>query len=295
MLYVSRMARRHVTVALSGDGADEMFGGYRRYFFGVLEERIRARFPEAFRRTALGVAARCYPKFDYLPRVFRAKTLLANAADDLAGAYFTSMTAFRDGGLEAVLSEEARRALVGYSPRETFRALFQTVREQPPLAQMQWVDTQTYLPGDILVKADRATMAYSLESRSPWLDYRLAELAFRLPPEFKLRGRTGKYIFKRALTDYIPRRILERTKMGFSVPLAHWFRTSLKPVFQSLAMAQEMEQFLSLGEVRRLWQEHQSRLHNHDRKLWSLLMLAAWHQRHGAPAAANVAVEWAEA
>lgn len=295
MLYVSRMARRHVTVALSGDGADEMFGGYRRYFFGVLEERIRARFPEAFRQSVLGTVSRYYPKFDYLPRPFRAKTLLQNAADDLAGAYFTSMTAFRDSGLEAILSEEARRALRGYSPRETFHGLFQTVREQPPLAQMQWVDTQTYLPGDILVKADRATMAYSLESRSPWLDYRLAELAFRLPPGLKLRGRTGKYIFKRALTDYIPRRILERTKMGFSVPLAHWFRTSLKPVFQSLAMAQDMEQFLSLGEVRRLWEEHQSRLHNHDRKLWSLLMLAAWNRKHRAPEASDAVVEWAEA
>jgi asparagine synthase (glutamine-hydrolysing) len=295
MLYVSRMARRHVTVALSGDGADEMFGGYRRYFFGVLEDRIRARFPEAFRRRVLGTAARYYPKFDYLPRVFRAKTLLGNAADDLAGAYFTSISAFRDGGLERVLGEDTRRELQGYSPREKFRGLFQAVREQPPLEQMQWVDTQTYLPGDILVKADRATMAYSLESRSPWLDYRLAELAFRLPPWYKIRGRTGKYVFKRALAGYIPRRIRERTKMGFSVPLAHWFRTSLKPVFQSLAMAQEMEQFLSLGEVRRLWEEHQSRLHNHDQKLWSLLMLAAWHQRHRAPAAPDAVVEWAEA
>ena len=279
-LYVSRMAREHVTVALCGDGADEMFGGYRRYFFGVLEQRWRERFPGWFRRSVVKKGAQHYPKFDYLPRPFRAKTLLTNIADELGDAYFTSMSAFRDDGLEAVLSEDARRELCGYSPRETFRNRFREVRERRPLEQMQWVDLETYLPGDILVKADRTTMAYSLESRSPWLDYRLAELAFRLAPEFKIRGRIGKYVFKRALAEYIPAAVRERAKMGFSVPLAEWFRTSLKPAFQRLVLAAEMEEFLALGEVQRLWEQHQSRRHNHDRKLWNLLMLAAWNQRH---------------
>jgi len=281
MLYVSRMARRHVTVALCGDGADEMFGGYRRYLFGVVEERVRAKFPGWFRKRAFKLGAHYYPKFDYLPRAFRAKTLLANVADELGGAYFTSMSAFRDEGLEAVLAPEVRRELEGYSTRARFQALFCEVREHPPLEQMQWVDTQTYLPGDILVKADRTTMAYSLESRSPWLDYRLAELAFRLPSEFKVRGRSGKYIFKRALAQYIPEAVATRTKMGFSVPLADWFRTSLKPLFHALVLEGGMEDLLSLGEVNRIWEEHQSRLHNHDRKLWNLLMLAAWSRRHG--------------
>ena len=279
-LYVSRMARQHVTVALCGDGADEMFGGYRRYFFGVFEERLRERFPAWFRGTVVKAGARHYPKFDYLPRVFRAKTLLINIADELGDAYFTSMSAFRDSGLEAVLSPDLRAALGDYSPRENFRSRFRAVREQPPLEQMQWVDMETYLPGDILVKADRATMAYSLESRSPWLDYRLAELAFRLPSAFKIHGRTGKYIFKRAMEKYIPKAVIERPKMGFSVPLAEWFRTSLKARFQTLVLSAEMEEFLSLGEVRRIWEEHQSRRHNHDRKLWNLLMLAAWNQCH---------------
>jgi asparagine synthase (glutamine-hydrolysing) len=281
MLYVSRMARRNVTVALCGDGADEMFGGYRRYLFGILEERMRTKFPKWFRTRALKVGARYYPKFDYLPRIFRAKTLLTNVADELGGAYFTSMSAFRQEGLEAVLAPEARREIKGYSTRERFQALFREVREHPPLEQMQWVDTQTYLPGDILVKADRTTMAYSLESRSPWLDYRLAELAFGLPSDFKVRGRLGKFIFKRALAGYIPESVATRTKMGFSVPLADWFRTSLKPLFRALVLEGGMEELLSLGEVKRLWDEHQSRLHNHDRKLWNLLMLAAWSRRHG--------------
>ena len=280
MLYVSRMARQHVTVALCGDGADEMFGGYRRYFFGVLEERLRDKFPAWFRKSFVKAGARYYPKFDYLPRIFRAKTLLTNIADELSDAYFTSMSAFRDDGLDAVLSSELRTALGGYSPRENYRERFRAVRECSPLEQMQWVDLETYLPGDILVKADRTTMAYSLESRSPWLDYRLAELAFRLPANFKIQGKTGKYIFKRAMADYVPNTVIERTKMGFSVPLAEWFRTSLKSIFQSLVLSGRMEEFLSLAEVRRLWEAHQSRRHNHDRKLWNLLMLAAWSQRH---------------
>ena len=169
MLYVSRMARQHVTVALSGDGADELFGGYRRYAFGILEERVRDKFPAWFRKSAIKIGARYYPKFDYLPQVFRAKTLLTNLTNDLSDAYFTSMSTFRDTGLTEVLSPDLRTGLAGYNPRERFRGLFQQVRHGSPLEQMQWVDLQTYLPGDILVKADRATMAYSLEARSPWL------------------------------------------------------------------------------------------------------------------------------
>ncbi|MBV9397662.1 MAG: asparagine synthase (glutamine-hydrolyzing) [Bryobacterales bacterium] len=280
MLYVSRMAREQVTVALCGDGADEIFGGYRRYLHGVIEERLRRRFPKWFRQSAIQAAGRYYPKFDYLPQVFRAKTLLTNVADDLGNAYFTTMSAFRDAGLEAVLSSHVRRNLNGYSPRERFRGMFKDVKEYSPLEQMQWVDLQTYLPGDILVKADRATMAYSLESRSPWLDYRMAELAFGLPSDFKLHGRTGKYIFKRAVAPYVPKAVIDRKKMGFSVPLAEWFRSALKPIFRALVFKPEMEEFVASREVESIWEGHQSRLHNYDRKLWSLLMLAAWSQRH---------------
>jgi asparagine synthase (glutamine-hydrolysing) len=226
------------------------------------------------------MGGRYYPKFDYLPQVFRAKTLLTNVADDLGNAYFTSMSAFRDAGLDAVLSAEMQACLRGYSVREKLGALFEEVKDQPPLEQMQWVDLQTYLPGDILVKADRATMAYSLESRSPWLDYRLAELAFQLPSSFKVNGRMGKYVFKRAMANYVPRSVIERKKMGFSVPLAEWFRTALKPVFETLVLCKDMQEFVSLREARRIWEEHQSRFHNHDKKLWNLLMLGAWNRRH---------------
>jgi asparagine synthase (glutamine-hydrolysing) len=277
-LYLAKMTRRHVTVALSGDGADEVFGGYRRYYFGVLEERLRARFPGWFRRSVIACGARCYPKFDYLPRLFRAKTLLSNLARETGDAYFTSMTAFRDQSLLAVLAPDLRRMAAEDSPRDQFRRRFERVRHLGPLAQMQAVDFETYLAGDILVKADRATMAYSLEARSPWLDRRLAEAACRLPADFKLRGRRGKHVFKEAMAGYLPPGILNRPKMGFSVPLAEWFRGQLRPLFDQHVCRPEMAELICPAEVRRLWTQHQSGLHDHSRKLWNLLMLARWNR-----------------
>jgi asparagine synthase (glutamine-hydrolysing) len=287
MLYLSRMTREHVTVALSGDGSDELFGGYRRYFFGVLEERLRNRFPQWFRQSVLRVGARYYPKFDYLPQIFRAKTLLQNLTQEISDSYFTSMSTFRDDGLQTVLSPEIAAGLSGYSPRRSFRARFEAVQELSPLQQMQSVDLDTYLPGDILVKADRTTMAYSLESRSPWLDYRLAELFGRMPPSFKLHGRTGKRIFKRAMSEYVPTELLNRKKMGFSVPLAAWFRASLKPVFQDVVLQPGRDCFYQPTEVGRIWQEHQSGYHDHSRKLWNILMLSVWNDVHNRTPAAR--------
>jgi asparagine synthase (glutamine-hydrolysing) len=278
-LYLARMTRKHVTVALSGDGADEVFGGYRRYFYGVLEERLRERFPAWFRHGPVRLGGQWYPKLDFMPQVFRAKTLLQNLAVEIGDAYFTSMSTFRDRDLNAVLSPEMRGALGGYSPRESFRERFRPLAHLHPLEQMQAVDFETYLPGDILVKADRATMAYSLESRSPWLDYRLAELAGRLPASWKLHGRVGKHIFKRAVEPRVPASILTRSKMGFSVPLAEWFRTSLKPTFESLLLNGTNAGHFDQAEVRRLWSEHQSGLSDHSRKLWNLLMVGEWERR----------------
>jgi asparagine synthase (glutamine-hydrolysing) len=280
MLYLSRMTRQYVTVALSGDGADELFGGYRRYRFGVIEERLRALFPNVFRATVIRAAGRWYPKFDYLPQVFRAKTLLTNLAQEIGDAYFTTMTAFRDDGLEEVLSPPLRAELGGYSPRQAYRARFEAVRHLGPLEQMQSVDLDTWLPGDILVKADRATMAYSIESRSPWLDFRMAELACRIPASMKIHGAIGKHVFKQAMSPYVPRPLIERTKMGFSAPLESWFRTSLKPVFEASVLSDGIGGLVSAPAVRKLWQQHQSGVSNHDKKLWNLLMLGLWHGKY---------------
>jgi asparagine synthase (glutamine-hydrolysing) len=281
MLYLAQMTRAHVTVALSGDGADELFGGYRRYRHGLIEERLRMIFPTWFRRSVISAGGRHYPKFDYLPQIFRAKTMLSNLARELGDAYFTSMSAFRDDRLDAILSAEFRNKLGGYSPRDAFRDRFEAFRHLDPLQQMQAVDLDTYLPGDILVKTDRASMAFSLEGRAPWLDPRIVELSLGLPPDWKIRGRSGKYIFKQTVAPVVPAAIIERRKMGFSIPLGSWMRSSLRRVFERYVFAPAMECYLSFDEVRILWAEHQSGSHNHERKLWNLLILAAWDAQYG--------------
>ncbi len=283
-LYLSNMTREHVTVALSGDGADEIFGGYRRYKLVALEHKLRRVFPGWFRRSVIRVAGEYYPKFDYLPQVFRAKTLLQELSMDLADAYYRSMSCFDDDTLRAILSQSQQLANDGYSPRARFRECFSAVSHLSPLEQLQAVDLQTYLPGDILVKVDRASMAHSLEVRSPLLDYRIADLALSFPSNFKLHGSSGKFVLKEAVSPFVPRQAITRRKMGFQVPLAEWLRTSLKPIFESAVMRPDMERYVSLVEARRLWDQHQSGLHNHDRKLWNLLMLAKWDRCYQQPA-----------
>ncbi|HPT25519.1 MAG TPA: asparagine synthase (glutamine-hydrolyzing) [Bryobacteraceae bacterium] len=279
-LYLSRMTRERVTVALSGDGADEIFGGYRRYRFGVAEERVRQRYLGSFGRRLAASVGRVYPKFDYLPRPLRAKATLQNLGLELGDAYFSSMTTFRDQGLRNILAPELLAALGGYDPREAYRERFRRVAHLGPLEQMQAVDMETWLPGDILVKADRATMAYSLEGRSPWLDYRIAEYAARLPSSWKIKGLQGKHGFKKLLEPLVPNEILYRPKMGFSVPLAHWFRTSLTGVYRQTVLGGEADGLVSRVEAGRLLDQHLSGLHDHSRKLWNVLMLACWWRRH---------------
>jgi len=278
-LYLARMTRQHVTVALSGDGADEIFAGYRRYRHALVEERIRGKFPGWFRRAFFGTAGRIYPKFDYLPQVFRAKSMLTNLSLDLADAYFNSMTAFRDGELDRILHPALRGAVAGRDVRAQYREHFLRYRELRPLEQLQAVDVETYLPGDILVKADRATMAWSLESRSPWLDYRLAELAARLPCGWKVSGGNGKFIFKKTVEPLVPGEILWRPKMGFVMPLREWFRGGLRPVFEREVLEGSDTGLIDRKEAGRLLEEHASGRRNRDRWLWNLLVLQLWARR----------------
>ncbi len=283
-LYLCRMTRQYVTVALSGDGADELFGGYDRYQLGVLEDRLRRAFPDWFRHSAIAAAAGVWPRTDFLPRPLRFKSMLTCVSQEVADGYYTSVTAFRDGALDAILSPELRRDLAGYSPREPFRKHFHGLEHLPALEQLQAVDIKTYLPGDILVKMDRASMAYSLEARAPWLDYRLGEVAGSLPASYKVRGANGKLVFKKALSRYLPERTTNRRKQGFIVPMAEWMRTSLRPTFESVVFRPAMSELIDFGEARRLWQQHQGGLLDNSTKLWYLLMLACWRAHHGSPA-----------
>jgi asparagine synthase (glutamine-hydrolysing) len=265
-LCLAKLTREHVTVGLSGDGADEIFGGYRRYFRESTKHRARILLPQPLRRLMAAVSLAPVPRYP--------KALLQSVAGELGDSYFTIMSGFRDRELAQVLSPELRRDLGGYSPREDFRGRFRRVAHLPALHQLQAVDLDTYLPGDILVKVDRATMAHSLESRAPWLDHRLAELAFRLPVSLKLHGTTGKYVLKEAMRRTLPPPVISRRKMGFSVPLSSWMRSALRPVFDSTVISGEMAEYFSVEHVRTLWREPIN-----GTLLWYLLILGLWHQR----------------
>ena len=280
-LYLSKMTRQHVTVALSGDGADELMGGYRRYPFALAEDRFRSALPAWFRGSVVKTAARLYPKLDSLPQSFRAKATLEGISNDLGTAYFEAMTAFRFGLYDKALSPALRADLGGYSPADNYIERFRPFSHLPPLQQMEAVDLETYLAGDILVKVDRASMAYSLEARCPWLDYRFGELTGRMPTSFKIRGGEGKYIFKDLLRKYLPDDILFRPKHGFGVPLNSWFRTMLRPVFEALVLRPRMEQWINLAAIREMWGLHQAGRSDYGREFWILLTLACWEDRYG--------------
>ena len=279
-LYLSQMTRENVSVALSGDGADELFGGYRRYRFSVFEDRIRHVLPGWFRRTVVRFGAEHFPQLDYVPRPLRAKATLTELSQELGDSYFSAMTVFRDGALSRILSPDLKHDLNGYCSRQSFRDRFHAVRELPPLKQLQAIDLETYLPGDILVKVDRASMAHSLETRAPWLDPRIAELACQVPTSFCLRRGIGKYIFKQAVRDIVSEPIITRSKMGFGVPIGEWFRVSLKETFESIVFTEQMSSLISLQEARNIWNAHQARQRNFGSHLWHLLILGCWVNQH---------------
>jgi len=282
-LYLSRMTRQHVTVALSGDGADELFGGYRRYRFAVAEQDMRAWIPQWVRQSVIRKAGEIYPQLDTWPRMFRGKATLCELSYSLPESYASAMSGFRYGLLNEILSAELKSELDGYSPVVNYTDRFQKFAHLPALKQLQAVDLETYLPGDILVKVDRASMAYSLEARCPWLDYRMGELAGSLPADFLLNNGRGKHIFKEMVAPHIPEPIISRPKMGFGVPMGAWMRSSLKPVFEALVLRPDFSRYVDLGAVNGIWQRHLSGRRDFGRELWALLMLACWHDRHASP------------
>jgi asparagine synthase (glutamine-hydrolysing) len=279
--YVSKVAREHVTVALSGDGGDEFFAGYRRYLLDVRENALRERIPGAIRRAVFSPLARIYPKADWAPRVFRGKATFESLACSHIEGYFRSVSACRPETKRQVLHLDVQRQLNGYDTLDLFKAYYDRAGTKDPLSCIQYVDVKTYLPDDILVKVDRASMANSLEVRAPLLDHRLIELTTRIPSSLKLRGTVGKYIFKKSLESVLPEDVLYRKKMGFAVPLASWLRRDLKSMAEAVLFPSQPDPMLDRRGVERLWKQHQSGLRDCSTPLWTILMYRLWQQRFG--------------
>jgi asparagine synthase (glutamine-hydrolysing) len=275
--YVSQVARQHVTVALSGDGGDENFAGYRRYKFAMYEDRLRASLPAGFRREAFGRLGRWYPKLGWAPRIFRAKSTFESLARDPLEGYFYGVSCCPPSLKKRLFSQDTWRQMGGYDSQDVLRAHYDRASGADPLSRIQYVDIKTYLVDDILVKVDRASMANSLEVRCPLLDHKLMELAARIPSGLKLHNGEGKYIFKQALQRVLPSSVLTRRKKGFSVPVAEWFRGELKEFAQD-TMFRRADGLLDQEFLTRCWNQHQRGQRDWSALLWCVVMFRSWQE-----------------
>ena len=279
--YVSKAARERVTVALSGDGGDEVFAGYqRRYGLNRWEARLRRWLPPWVRERVLGPIGRIYPKADWLPRPLRAKYLLQNLGMTFEQAYFNDLSLFRPEEKARLLSPEFASQLNGSDPFDTFARHFDRVRGLDTLNRLLYVDLKTWLANDILVKVDRMSMANSLEVRSPLLDHKVIEFAATVPPELKYRGRVSKYLLKRHLEGRVPRSVIYRSKQGFEIPVAAWLRGELREMSEDLLVSPRAlgRGYVRPGRVREIWGAHQRKERNHSAQLWALMVLELWHR-----------------
>jgi len=273
---VSALAREQVTVALSGDAGDELFAGYRRYRWHAAEERVRALLPQSLRGPLFGALGALYPKFDWLPRPLRAKSTLQELALDSIAGFFLSVAVVHDPLRRRLFSGALKRDLAGYHAVSVLAEQMNRADTEDPLARVQYADLKTWLPGRMLVKVDRASMAASLETRAPLLDYTLVEWAAKLPAGMKLRNGVGKHLLKKALEPHVPHDLLYRPKQGFSVPLAAWFRGPLRPRLTAALTGPAMADsgLFDMAEVNAVMAEHQTGLRDHAPTLWSLMMFA---------------------
>ncbi|MBR9980756.1 MAG: asparagine synthetase B, partial [Desulfatitalea sp.] len=287
---VSQLTRRHVTVALSGDGGDEQFSGYVRYWLTRTMADWMVRVPFGIRKFATDLLSKLparwvsgvyQPCLDFLPQRFR----VANFEDKWQKLI---MQIGQEG-----LSELYRMTICLWSGREIsdlvgcpvspgrYEALFEETEGWPVLSRLMRVDQGTYLPDGMLTKVDRASMAASLEVRVPLLDHRVVEFTARLPESLKFRNGAGKYLLKKILARYVPRALFERPKMGFGIPLDKWLRGELKePMLDYLSPARlNREGRFKAERVTHFVNEHLNGSCSHHHRLWALLMWQMWHER----------------
>jgi len=280
--YVSRAARERVTVALSGDGGDELFAGYqRRYGIHRLEQRLRRLIPGPVRRGVLAPLARLYPRSDLIPRPLRFKLVLSNLGQSFERAYFNDMSLFLDEEKQALCTPEFLAQARHHDSIAGFARHFERVRDADPLSRILYVDFKTWLANDILVKVDRMSMACSLEVRSPLLDHKIIEFAASLPPELKFRGSVSKYLLKDHVAARLPAADVHRPKQGFELPLATWLRGALREMARDLLFSPRAagRGYVRPEAVKRIWDAHQSRYRNHASQLWALMVLELWHRQ----------------
>lgn len=277
--YISELTRHHVTVALSGLGGDEIGGGYERYLGMLWAEHYR-RLPRTLRQHLVEPWIACLPDVGSGRRwIDRLKRFVSSAAMEAPDRYAAFVTTFS--------ADEQHRLLMpdfvnGAQPAAAhlLTKLLSSLKADSLPHQMMLADLRLYLPGDLLPLSDRVSMAHSLEIRVPFLDHPLLELMARVPTKYKISSWTKKILFKKAFANLLPKTILQRKKVGFSVPLALWLRTELKAMMQEILSADEIKHigYLNHAEVQKLIEEHLAERANHENKLWALINLVSWHR-----------------
>ena len=272
---VCQLARETVTVALSGDGADEAFAGYRRQRFQFHEDRLRRLLPSSVRRPVFGGLGAIYPKADWAPRPLRAKTTLLALAEPSDAAYARALAVTDAAARDQLYSPEFRRLRGDYRAEQPLVDLMRGAPARSALDRAQYADLRFWMPGDILTKVDRTSMAVSLEAREPLLDHRLVEFAARLPEGLRVKGGQGKWLMKAAMRRYLPDEILFRPKQGFVTPIAQWFRGPLAGPARAIATSAPLARtgWFSQTRLAALAEEHIAGRSDHSRLLWQLLML----------------------
>jgi asparagine synthase (glutamine-hydrolysing) len=279
--YVARETRKHVTVALNGDGGDECFAGYDRYAAMRLSERYR-RLPGVLRERIIRQALELLPISEARPgRARKVRRFLRAASLPAVERYLHWVSVINPQDKEALYSEEFGRTVGGRDVREHLRPWFARANGAGVVDAALLADTMTYLPNDLLVKVDIASMAVSLEARSPFLDHHVIEFAASLPEKLKLRGLTTKYILKKTLRKLLPPENLSRSKMGFGVPIGHWFRGQMQGFLRENLLSERAGRrgLFRPEVVRRMVELHTRGERDHTHQLWTLLMLELWFQR----------------
>ena len=274
---LSKMAREHVTVVLSGDGGDELFAGYSRY---VINEKRRgfAKLPRSVRQGVLrSISSR-------LPHGARGKNYLYNISLDSTDRYIDSVSCFNGPKKESLYSDGFRNRLNGsfWKSEQDFRAFADSVSTGNDIDKLLYLDSKTYLPGDILTKVDRMTMANSLEARMPLLDHESIELVVGIPSNLKMKGLETKHILKKAMEGIVPDEILYREKQGFGVPIGEWINIQLRDrIVGDLGDRRTLERgFFNVGYIQTLLKEHSTGRRDHSHALWVLWMFELWQRKY---------------
>ena len=280
---VCQLARENVTVALSGDGADEAFAGYRRQVFHHHEERARSLLPSGLRQPLFGTLGRLWPKADWAPRPLRAKSTFLALADSGEAGYARGLSVTSPDQRAALYSDAFSGRLSGFKAEDELIDLMRTAPARTGLDKAQYADLTFWLPGDILTKVDRTSMAVSLEAREPLLDHRLVEFAATLPDTMRVNGSTGKYLLKRSMETHLEHDILYRSKQGFVTPIADWFRGPLADAARAISSNSQLAQtgWFDNQALTALAEDHISGRSDNSRVLWQMLMLEKSIERLG--------------